>query len=71
MSKRVGNILVRYGNIIVIMLEAEKPQQCDFCGEIAELRPYGPKGEAICFDCGMKDKASTRQMMSKVLFGDD
>ena len=49
----------------------EKPQQCDFCGKIAELRPYGPKGEAICFDCGMKDEATTRTMFGKRLGRDD
>jgi hypothetical protein len=43
----------------------EKPQQCDLCGKIAELRPYGPKGEAICFECGMKDEATTRAMYAK------
>ena len=57
----------RRGNIVVI--EKEPPQQCDFCGKIAELRPYGPKGEAICVECARKDPASTERMMGKVLFG--
>jgi len=43
----------------VTIIQAEKPQQCDFCGKIAELRPYGPKGECICFECGMKDEKTT------------
>ena len=34
-------------------------QQCDLCGKVAELRPYGPNGEAICFECSMKDKKTT------------
>ncbi|KKL27727.1 hypothetical protein LCGC14_2382230, partial [marine sediment metagenome] len=29
---------------------------CEWCGKEAELRPYGPKGENVCFSCGMKDK---------------
>lgn len=33
------------------IIEAEPPQQCDECGQIAELRPYGPDGRTICFDC--------------------
>ena len=58
----------KLGNIVVIA--AENPQQCDLCGTIAELRPYGRNGEMICFDCGMKDEVTTRRMMSKVLFDD-
>jgi len=38
----------------------EKPQQCDFCDRIDELRPYGPRGECICFDCMMKDEPSAK-----------
>jgi len=62
MSERIGNL---------ILICAEKPQQCDFCGKIAELRPYGPNGECICFDCGMKHEKTTERMMVKVLFGDE
>lgn len=60
MSERIGDIAFSY---------AEKPQQCDLCGKVAELRPYGPKGECICFDCGMKDKATTERMMGQRIFG--
>ena len=62
MSKRIGN---------TIIIEAEEPQQCDLCGKIAELRPYGPNGECICFDCAMKDEETTHKMMSRVLFGEE
>jgi hypothetical protein len=61
MSERIGDIAFCY---------SEKPQQCDLCGKIDELRPYGPKGEMICFDCGMKDEATTKKMMGIKLFGD-
>jgi len=53
------------------VIYAENPQQCDFCGKIAELRPYGPNGECICFDCGMKDEETTSKMCGKILFGED
>lgn len=43
----------------------EKPQQCDLCGKVAELRPYGPNGEAICFQCGMLDEETTKKMFAK------
>lgn len=46
----------------------ERPQQCDLCGKIAELRPYGPKGECVCFDCGMLDeKAAMKKFNQHVL----
>jgi hypothetical protein len=25
--------------------------KCQFCKQEKELRPYGPKGECICFEC--------------------
>lgn len=34
------------------IIAAEAHQQCDSCGEIRELRPYGPPGKRmICFSC--------------------
>lgn len=54
-------------NVHVVMLEEELPQQCDLCGKIAELRPYGPNGEAVCFECAMKDeKAAKRQFEARL-----
>ena len=50
----------RIGNLILICAE-----------KIAELRPYGPNGECICFDCGIKLEKTTERMMVKVLFGDE
>lgn len=34
---------------------------CEYCGEQAELRPYGRKGARICFVCAMtpENKAQT------------
>ncbi len=50
---------------------AEEPDQvCELCGVIAECRPYGPNKEQICFDCGMKDKETTRKRMDEYIFGD-
>ena len=61
MTKRAGNIII---------IEEEEPQQCDQCGKIDELRPYGPNGSAVCFQCAMKDKSGTDRRMGQVLFGD-
>lgn len=59
MTKRIGN---------VIIICSEEPQQCDLCGKIAELRPYGPNKECICYECGMKDKEVTNIQLKKHLF---
>lgn len=49
------------------IIKEEPPMKCEFCGLIEETRPYGPKGERICFDCGQKDKGTTQKMMAKYL----
>lgn len=49
----------------IVIIEQEPDQQCDFCGKVAELRPYGPKGECICHECGMKDEETTTRMILK------
>lgn len=51
----------------IVFIEAEKSQQCDMCGKIDELRPYGPNGKKICYDCGMKDPETTSKMFNKLL----
>ena len=53
---------------IVMQASARK---CDLCGKMAELRPYGPKGENVCFPCGMKDEAAAKRQFRKVVFGED
>jgi len=45
MTKRIGNIVI---------IEVEESQQCDDCGKIVELRPYGPDGSKICHPCSQK-----------------
>jgi hypothetical protein len=60
MTKRIGN---------TIIIEQTANSKCELCGKIAETRPYGPHGENICFDCGMKNKGETKKALAK-LFGD-
>ena len=50
MSEIVGDLF---------FVEPELPQQCDLCGEVEELRPYGPDGACICMQCGLRDWAAT------------
>lgn len=42
---------------------------CQLCGKHAELRPYGPNNEWICFECGMKDEATTKRKFAEALKG--
>jgi hypothetical protein len=44
------------------MTATTDPHCCELCGKRAELRPFGPHGESICFECGMKDRATTEAM---------
>lgn len=61
MSRRIGDAVV---------IEPTPPARCELCRKVAELRPYGPNGESICFDCGMRDAAGTKARMDKMLFGE-
>jgi len=51
-------------------IAVEPDGKCELCGEVGELRPYGPNGERICFACGMKDEKTTKRQFSKVVFGE-
>ncbi len=60
MTRRVGNVTI---------IEVEPPARCELCGEVAELRPYGPHGERICHTCGLKDVETTERMMRELMSG--
>ena len=60
MTRRIGKFL---------LIEPEKPGQCATCGDMAELRPYGPNGSKICFPCGMLNPAETERQYTKRLKG--
>lgn len=49
----------------------EQDTVCEMCGKIDECRPYGPNDENICFDCAMKDEATTEKKMSQYIFGEE
>jgi len=40
---------------------------CDLCGAHDELRPYGPNGENICFDCGMAQMEVTKAKFAELV----
>ena len=52
------------------IIQEEPPQRCELCGIIEETRPYGPNGEEVCFECGMKDEENTKKRMQLYIFGE-
>lgn len=53
------------GRTLLICLE--KRHQCELCGKTAELRPYGPNGERVCFECGMADEGAAKRQFQGLL----
>ena len=52
----------------IVIIEQEPDAACEICGKIAELRPYGPNREKICFECGNEDPDMTaRRFVGDVL----
>lgn len=46
---------------------------CEFCGSIAECRPYGPNDEQICFTCATatpEAEETARRKMGIYIFGE-
>lgn len=50
----------------LFVIAEEKPQQCDSCGGIGELRPYGPGGSTVCFGCAMNDPEGTGRRFAEL-----
>ena len=44
----------RIGNFIIIEDDDGQTGQCDSCGRIDDLRPYGLDFALICYECGQK-----------------
>lgn len=47
------------------LIAAQPPATCELCGVAAELRPYGPNGERVCFACGMKDEDACKRAFDR------
>jgi len=60
----------RVGNVGVLDRTFSPDGDCDTCGKHAELRPYGPNGEWLCFSCAMKDEATTARKYREHVFGE-
>ena len=58
------------GGIRFVEICDEPDGKCELCGMEDELRPYGPNGERICFECMMKDEPAAKQRFQQLLDGD-
>ncbi len=47
----------------------EADRACELCGKVEETRPYGPKGEHVCFECGSKDPAAMDRGFERHVLG--
>jgi len=47
------------------VLNERRPQGCDVCGKVKELRPYGLNGKWVCFCCGMKNEGAAKMAFEK------
>lgn len=53
------------GNTVTCHIEQQADETCELCSKKAECRPYGPKGENVCFTCGMLDEAAMIAQFTK------
>lgn len=53
------------GHVEKYLNDPPPPSKCEMCGRVADLRPYGPKGENVCVTCGMKDEAAAKRAFRK------
>ena len=51
------------------VIEQQEPSRCELCDKIDELRPYGPNGENVCFECGMKDEEAMKRGFNRLILG--
>jgi len=59
--------IIRRKGVTFLIPQAEAHQQCDDCGKVAELRPYGPGGSMICFACMKKDEEGAKTRLTAIL----
>lgn len=62
---------ITVGGVKVLCIESEPEEICEYCGKIAETRPYGKNGARICFDCAMspENKTETEKQFGLMLRG--
>ena len=54
-----------YGGTKFVATGRRTASMCELCYKYAELRPYGPNGERLCFECAMKDEETTKRKFAE------
>lgn len=54
----------------ILIIAVQPDEKCDLCGTIAECRPYGPHGENVCYECGMKNEEACKRAMARRMGSD-
>jgi hypothetical protein len=52
------------------IIQATPPARCEMCGRLKELRPYGPNGENVCFECAKKDPEAMKRGFNRLVMGE-
>ena len=55
----------------ILVIDESKHRKCEMCGKVEELRPYGPGGISVCFDCAMKDEDEAKRQFGRLIKGKD
>lgn len=55
------------GSAHLTVIASTGTKRCGMCGKVAELRPYGPGGMAVCFDCAMGDEPNAKRIFKAML----
>lgn len=50
-----------------IIIEQIPPHICQMCNNKRELRPYGPGGLWVCFQCGMKNENEAIKQFKNII----
>lgn len=57
----------KFGTVYLLDRKDIPMGKCEMCDKDDELRPFGPKEEWVCFDCGMKNEAAMNRAMDKLM----
>lgn len=60
-------VIWRGQKVYVAGWEPNAPECCELCNRPGKLRPFGPNGKFICFDCANKNPAETKKQMDKAI----
>lgn len=52
-----------------VFIQVEPDERCAVCSKMAELRPAGPDGERVCFDCANKNPEALKAYAKRLMGG--